>query len=88
MTHSKLLTLCLWWLALLATGMAVSFLAAGAARAAVSEGIDATCPITAGDGSHGTGRFFEISHGYVYAKGQGTKGRPPPNCGHLIFVIH
>jgi hypothetical protein len=49
----------------LAAGMA-ALVAAGPARAALSECIDATCRITAADGSRGSGCVFEITRGSVF----------------------
>lgn len=56
-------TLC--WLAALATLIALAFWAA-VAPAAMSDCMDATCRITAPDGSRGTGCVFEISQGTVH----------------------
>lgn len=49
-------------------GLALAALACftSAARANLDAAIDATCRLTAGDGSRGTGCVFEIGQGYVY----------------------
>ena len=53
---------------LLATAASTAMLlgAAGPCRASVSDAIDATCRVTAADGSRGTGCVFEIGQGSIY----------------------
>ena len=59
MTRSKLFLSLLNMLLALAAGIAAFLGATGPARAALSDCIDATCRITADDGSRGSGCVFE-----------------------------
>ena len=57
------------WLELLlamAASSAMFLGTAGPCRASVSDAIDATCRVTAADGSRGTGCVFEIGQGSIY----------------------
>ena len=66
MTRSKLFLSLIEVLLAMAAGVAALLGAAGPARAALSDCIDATCRITTDDGSRGSGCVFEITQGSVY----------------------
>jgi len=65
MKRSTKLFLTYWFFAL-AVVIGLTIWAAGQARGAMADCIDATCRITAGDGGRGTGCVFERSGGYVH----------------------
>ena len=66
MTSSRLVLSLIEMLLAMAAGVAALLGAAGPARAALSDCIDATCRITTAEGSCGSGCVFEIGNGSVY----------------------
>jgi len=65
MSHSKLVFVIYWLFAAVVIGL-LTLWAARHSQGAISDCIDATCRITASDGSTGSGCVFEVSQGYVY----------------------